>query len=143
MIKTKRGQTEIIVTVLLVLVALAAVGLIAYFIMGQIRGGTAEAQEKADCLKTIDSYSIVKVTSASTGNLIIKNEKDDGIILKELKIYVNDKSNFSITSMPAALETSQYNLTGLKLGDVVKAYPVLNSTKTICEQAIVGTVVAA
>jgi len=142
--KTKKAQTEIIVTVLLVLVALAAVGFIAYFIMGQVRGGTAEATAKADCLKTLGSYTIVQVTNATANNLQIKKETDDGIILKELKVYVNDKANVSITTIPEALATVTLNLSGLKVGDSIKMYPVLNSTKTLCEQSIIsGTVIAA
>lgn len=144
LLSCKRSQTEIIVTVLLVLVALAAVGFIAYFIMGQVRGGTAEAEAKADCLKTLGSYTIVKVTNASTGNLQVKKETDDGIVLKEFRVYVNDKSNTVITSIPDALETKNINLSGLKVGESIKMYPVLNSTGTLCEQSIIsGTVIAA
>ena len=45
--KIKKSQSEIIVTVLLVLIALAAVGLIAYFVMGQVRTNIADANLKS------------------------------------------------------------------------------------------------
>jgi flagellin-like protein len=94
MITKKRGQTDVIVTVILVLIALAAVGLIGYFIMNQVRGGTSQAQSKADCLK-LDFQVIRAVDKESYINI---QRNDDASIKIDKLTIVADSASFNASS---------------------------------------------
>jgi flagellin-like protein len=138
--KTKKGQTEIIVTVLLVLIALAAVAAIAYFITGSVNKGTAAAQDKADCLKISIVLESAKATYAnSTGTIteLKMSRQNDDVAIKEIKVYLNDKYVGSTATIPTKLETTTVNVvnvsTNVTVGSKVRINPVLNSTSYICE----------
>ena len=65
-LKSKRSQTEMITTVLMILVGLAAIAGIAVFIMGQIRGSTQSATLKSMCLKVeMDFPNVISATATS------------------------------------------------------------------------------
>jgi hypothetical protein len=140
--KTKRGQTDVIVTVLLVLIALAAVAFIATFIINQVRQGANSAGVKTDCLKLTD-FSIESAinSTSTTTNVVVSREADDGIAIKEIRFYVNDKSVLINSTVPAAFEKVTYTVSA-KVGDVVKAYLVLNSSGKVCENPASKTVTA-
>ena len=103
MMKTKKGQTEIIVTVLLVLIALAAVTAIAYFITGQVKNGTALADNKANCLKL--DFQVTKAISG-TSNVIVQRNDDGTVILQELKVLVDGVTANGNATVPTSLETT-------------------------------------
>jgi len=138
---TKKGQSEMITTIILVLVALAAIALIAAFVMNQVKTSSSTAASKADCLKL--SFTIDKATNASSDNLAISRDTDDKIAVKELRLYINDKSNGTLSGVPNVLEKSSYTVEGLNAGDVVKIYPVLNGSDTVCDGLQITKTVAA
>jgi flagellin-like protein len=139
--KTKKGQTEIIVTVLLVLIALAAVIAVAYFFTGSVNKGTAAAQDKADCLKVsivLESAKATYVNGTTTTYTDLKiSRQNDDVALKEIKVYLNDKYVGSTATIPTKLETTTVNVvnvsTNVTVGSKVRINPVLNSTGYICE----------
>jgi len=132
--KSKRAQTEIIVTVLLVLIALAAIAAVAYFIMGQVRSGTGQAENRADCMKV--SLSIDKVTNASKDNILLSRGNDD-IAIKEIRAYVNGKAATTTQiPIPDKLATVNGNITVVGVGDKVRLNVVLNSTGYLCDGGV-------
>ena len=105
--KTKKAQTEIIVTVLLVLIALAAVGLIAYFIMGQVRSGASAAGDKASCVK-LD----FQVTKAAAGtNITVKRNDDASVEVASVIATVDGSKWGQLDTNPSALGTVTVNRT--------------------------------
>jgi len=97
----KKAQSEIITTVLLVLIALAAVAIIAVFITNQVRQGAATADAKAQCIK-ID-LEVTKAVNAGT-TITVKNNGDAPTGAKMLAI-VDGTTWGSETDLPSTLET--------------------------------------
>lgn len=64
--KSKKGQQDIIVTILLVLIVLTAIAFVAAFLMKNIKTTTTSADDKQNCLKIN-----VEVASATKGSLAI------------------------------------------------------------------------
>ncbi len=137
--KSKKAQEGIIVTVLLVLVAIAAVSAVAYFVINNIRSGTAAATDKTDCLKvslSLDNAKATYTTATSNYTDLTLSRQNDAIVLKAVNIYVNGKLFGSTSTIPAQLETATatlVNTTKVLTGDKVRINPVLNSTGYICE----------
>ncbi len=131
--KTKRAQTEIIVTVLIVLIALAAVAFVATFIMNMVKSGSASAESKSECMKVPLAFDIISVNNASTNNVVVQRTGDEGLIVSGLLFYVNDVLNQSNTSVPKVLEKASYSVK-VNAGDIVKVYAVTNSTGKPCEK---------
>lgn len=109
--KSKKGQQEIIVTVLLVLIALAAVAGVAVFIMKNVNTATASGEDQQKCLKINLALEAINNKTVS-----IRRSGDSTIILKNVTIavagvIVNGTGNL-------ASGTSQI----MDLGDV-KGYP--------------------
>jgi hypothetical protein len=78
MIKEKRGQGDVIVTVLLILIAIGAVVGVGYFIINAVKSNTASAQAKLDCAKVqfeitnaIDKYRNVTILRLDDGTIKI------------------------------------------------------------------------
>jgi flagellar basal body-associated protein FliL len=115
--KTKKSQTEIIVTVLLVLLALAAVAFMYTFVMGQIRKGAEVGANKADCIN-LD----FEITSAIAGqtNIIVKRNDDGKINVSKLALTVAGQTWNNTVNVPSTLSTESSNGAQLVLGqDVV------------------------
>lgn len=135
--KSKKGQEGVIVTVILVLIAIVAVGAIAYFIVGQVKGNINDAGSKADCLKVdltikepiLNGTKIVTITRGTTGQ---------EIVLKEIRIFIDGKSVKTQAGNPGALEEIQIpnvyssGKGALAKGEVIKVYPIL-ANGFICE----------
>jgi len=136
--KMKKAQSEIITTVLLVLIALAAVAIIAVFITNQVRQGAASADAKAQCLK-VD----VEVTSAVKDATSITVKRNDGeSIVGTIKTIVNGASWNASATMPASLETTSVIGTALPENGKVEVGVVL-ADGTACPAKAVYTVTAA
>ncbi len=126
----KKAQSEIITTVLLVLIALAAVAIIAAFIINQVKTNTASAEAKANCLK-----ADVQISSAlkATKNIVVMNA--GSITSGTLKASVNGVAYGASAAMPASLATVTIaGLTtdaALNSGDVVEVGVIL-ADGTVC-----------
>ena len=137
----RRGQQDIIVTILLILVALAAIGAIAYFIVQNVREGTQTAENKAECLKV--TLAIDKINTTS---IVISRQNDD-VEVTSLKLYldgVNQNKDILAANIPAKLDskTVLHGITPVSAGQTVRMNPVLSSGY-ICENAAEAIVVAA
>ena len=138
--KIKRAQQDIIVTILLLLVALAAISAIAYFIVNQVRSGAAAAGNKAECIKV--TIALDRVINASSGNLVMSRQNDD-VVVKEINVYVNGVFKQTVAEVPNKLEIISANVSGINIGDNVRINPVLNATDYVCETGSEKTAVAA
>ena len=129
----KRAQSEIITTVLLVLIALAAVAIIAVFIKDMVQQKTSEAQGAAQCINVN-----LEVTKAVAGtNVVVVQRKDnsDATTGATLKVLVNGLIWNASAPIPKALETvSVTSVTNLTLGQTVDLGVILADGKTVCSQ---------
>jgi flagellin-like protein len=131
----KKAQEGIIVTVLLVLVAIVAVGAIAMFIINNVKSTTNDSQSAVSdisCLK-VD----LEITQASTTAISVKRNDASNIVLKNLQLYVNDKLNSTIAAI-GPTEATTYTI-NLKAGDKIRVNPVLNDSK-LCANSVEKTV---
>ena len=115
----KRAQSEIIITVLIVLVALAAVGIIAAFIISQVRDSVQTAEVRAK----VSSIELV-VTDAKAGNNFIilqRTSNNPDITIANISIVINGNLINSSVDLSAGwnvLESKQANLT-VNLGSYI------------------------
>jgi hypothetical protein len=137
--KNKKAQEGVIVTVLLVLVAIAAIATVAFFIIKNVGSGTSSAADKTTCLTA--QFQITSASAGTTGNLVIKRTDTSEVVIKELKIFVNDKLISTESTVPSALEVNSYDIE-LSAGDIVRVNAVLNNSK-ICENGWEETAAAA
>jgi hypothetical protein len=136
--KNKKAQEGVIVTVLLVLVAIAAIATVAFFIIKNVSSSTNSAADKTTCLNA--QFQITAASAGTTGNLAIKRADTSDVVIKELRIYVNDKYISTQSSVPSALEVKSYDVS-LSAGNKVRVNAVLNNSK-ICENGWEETAVA-
>ena len=133
--KSKKGQEGIIVTVLLILVAIAAVGAVAYFIINNIKAGTTAAQSKINCVKL--DFTVTPITAGATTITVKRGTAGSEVALTRIDIWRKGvKTNSTITTIPGALETSVVSspvfTTGLAAGDYIELSPVL-ADNTVCD----------
>lgn len=132
--KSKKGQEGIIVTVLLILIAIAIVGVVAYFIMNQVKQGTETAGLKADCLKV--SLFIDKAAQ----NQIVISRGNDNVNLSNIKLFVDGKAYPFTFTLPKPLET-QNNSWYFPTGNKIKIYPVISGYT--CENGLEAVITEA
>jgi len=141
----KKAQSEIITTVLLVLIALAAVAIIAMFINNQVRQGAATADAKAQCLK-IDLEVTKAVANASGGVIYVKNNGETPADAK-VKAIVEGASWGSEVNLPTSLTTTTITVgnddTKALVKDQKVEIGVLLADKTACPMKTTYTVTAA
>ena len=123
MIKTKRSQTELIVTVLLVLIALAAVAFIASFIMNQVRKGGEIGDVKVTCLN-LD----FKIVSAVNGGTTVSVQRDVGgedTEIDGVRVLVDGTAKNTTSGNWTTLETKSIYVGTLATGQKVEIAPIL------------------
>lgn len=147
--KSKKAQEGIIVTVLLVLIAIAAVGAVAYFIINSVKGGAVTATDKTDCFNVVSSLNLNKARATynqtnSSGAItsttlteITLSRGSDSIVLRAVNIYVEDKLITATATIPSKLEVATTSIvnstTKVNVGSKVRINAVLNSTGYTCE----------
>ena len=104
-INQKRTQQEIIVTVLLVLIALAAVALIATFVINQIKDRTSKANAQLICSGV--QFEVTKAVAAVAGSaeIIVKRNDNENLTGAVLKVTVDGETWNNSAPIPASLET--------------------------------------
>lgn len=136
----KKAQSEIITTVLLVLIALAAVAIIAVFITNQVRQGAATADAKAQCIK-VDLEVTKAVNNATT--VTIKNN-GQAVSGATVNATVAGTKWGNGMNLPGPLETGVINGTAADLttGKKVEVGVIL-ADGTVCPAKATYTVTAA
>jgi hypothetical protein len=138
MLISKKAQSQIITTVLIILLVLVSIIVIWQIVQGTVRRGLDESEIKAACIGV--NLEITNVDS--TSNLVyitmnIGGAKD--IIVSDVEILVND---VVVTATPdpqaiSLLETKFWFISsGIDEGDEISAAPVLGGdTEIVCDIA--------
>ena len=112
----KRGLSEVVTTLLFVLLALGAVVLVWYLVSGLIKGGTSSVNLEKACLDLeMEIVSCDFVNTANTANVVYKrgnNELPEGFSLVKLKLLFEMSSGETgsvevsgVGTIPGALES--------------------------------------
>ncbi len=99
----KKGQQEIIVTVLLVLLALAAVVLIAGFIMRNVRQGGEVGESRVNCLSL--DYEVTRAANGESTISVRRNTGGENVNVTGIKILVDSTNRLEMKDLPGILET--------------------------------------
>lgn len=126
MIRNKKAISGVVVTVLLVLIAIIAIGILWYAIRGTIQKGADESEKSTQCFylnMDIDSVKVSSVTAGTppattyTANIAVKRDTGEAE-LKGLKILINGVEKKQVLSTdtpgpPSELDLKTYTITGL------------------------------
>lgn len=120
--KSKRGQGEIITTVLIVLVVLAAIAIVAAFIMRNVKTSTETAENKtaaqaaalaviADCANVdLEVTNQTRGTALTNMSTVTVKNAGGSITLTDVIIYVDGKSCSTTAQSIAPGKTATYNI---------------------------------
>jgi len=137
---SKKTQQEIIVTVLLVLIAIAAVVLIATFIIKNVRQGTESGASKVDCLN-LDLTIMQPYAGADSVN-IQRGVGGQEINVTGLILLVDGKSVGTYNDSIGTFESVNMSVTDLTTGQVVEVAPRLMGN-VLCDVKDTKTVMTA
>ena len=117
----KRGISDIVTTVLLILLAIAAVGIIWVVIQGFINSGTKGVGSAADCLQNnfeVVSAVNVSTTASSIVNVTVKSIGPGQASIDKILFYYNTGSQTSklATEMLTAPAIGESNRTTVNIG---------------------------
>jgi hypothetical protein len=104
--KTKRTQQEIIVTVLLVLIAIAAVILISNYVINMVKDNTAKGQGKLDCIGV--DLTINRAIATENGVLITRNVGTGTVNITNIKILIDGIAKNSTDGNLQIFETKNF-----------------------------------
>jgi hypothetical protein len=125
--KTKKAQQEIIVTVLLVLIAIAAVVLISNFVINMVRDKTAEGNNQLKCVGIDFEVSVARVGYPNT--TITRGSGGSDVNVTDAKVLVNGVTkNSSVAGNWASFESKEVIFNpayALVAGDKVEIAPVI------------------
>jgi hypothetical protein len=123
-----RGQANIIVTVLLVLIALTAIAVIAYFIINLVKQNTAEAQLRGQFSDTtIENVKVYNSPGLNTINITLKNNNNGPI--ESIKFALSDGVNVDakiVNQTIQSLEIKTISLTTALNIIKIEIYPLVN-----------------
>lgn len=130
-LNNKRGQQDIIVTVLLVLIAIIAVAIVATFILRQVRQGAGSAESQANCIKL--DFDITSAVNGETTIDIARNDESSVAIQDYRVSYDDDDEDIAPVTTKTARGTESLTLTigPLATGKTVEAIAILDDG-TIC-----------
>ena len=122
--KNKKGLSDVITNVLIILLVVIAVSIIGYFVLPMITKSGEKIQSAEACLSV--SLELVKCTLSDTlANVTVKRNPGEAT-LKELKLIFEKEdgstSSSTETEVPEQLETKLYN--NLDLGFSPKSVAV-------------------
>lgn len=129
----KKAQSEVITTVLIILLVLAAVFIVYTAVRNMIQGGTSQATDKTKCLEI--SLNPVYANATSDSVTVTRASGGDDTDVSDLKVIVDGSiASINETLSPASgrsmvvLSTKTiYLSSGLNAGQNVQVAPVLSS----------------
>lgn len=140
----KRGQSEVITTVLIILLVLAAVFIVYTAVRNMVTTSTEKGESQANCIGT--TVTIVKATNATSNNLQITREVggvDTGVTVRVLvKGIYNMTTSTALTELASDSAITVDALKSVALNTEVKVAPVL-ADGTICGVSDTAKVVVA
>jgi len=116
--QNKKGLSEVVTNVLIVLLVIVAIGVIWAFIYPMITKGGAKIEASQACLSINTALEITKCNSTGTSANVLVKRSAGSEALKEIKLIFDkeDGSTLNITTLtnvPAELETKSYSITNL------------------------------
>jgi hypothetical protein len=127
----KKAQSQIITTVLIILLVLASIVIVWQVVQGTVRGGAEQVESQSACLGM--NLVIVSATNASTNNLVVRREPGAGSEEEvDFRVFV-DGARLGTTDTDANLEElTSHNMTAsLTFQDEVQVAPKLDDG-TLC-----------
>ena len=118
--KNKRGQSEIITTVLIILLVLAAIVIVWQVVKSTVTSGTGQVESQSNCIGMSLTVTDVTSTATSITNVKIKRGADSiaDTSFTSMKILVTKSDGSSActisditTGLPKALEELSYTVT--------------------------------
>ena len=126
----KKGQSQIITTVLIILLVLAAIVIVWQVVQGTIRGGSEEIEETSTCVGT---YINVVSAWSTGGEIVLTREPGGASGAVGYKILVNGEQVAVQSTLPANKDTlNQLESVTAQLG------PAFNPEDKIQVSAMVG-----
>jgi hypothetical protein len=150
--KNKRGQQDIIVTVLLVLIALGAVALVATFVVNNVKKTTQTAEgqigSNVEALTNCTGVNLEMVSArkgSGTARFVITS-KGGSVTASDVRIYVKGITCTNLVPVSGTSispgETKQYNSTWDNINGCVKSNSVITPGTTKVEvAAVIGNTV--
>jgi hypothetical protein len=145
---SKKGVSDIVVTILLVLLALAAIAIVWGFISGQINTAAGSISKRQACLDLrIEPVSCYSSTDTIPQAIVrYKMNPSNGVNLTGLKVLIQDASgsvspiSVETAYIPKELQTITYPVGGVLFANAKKfsvAGEVIIDGKTVlCEETI-------
>jgi len=115
----KKGQAQIIVTLLIILLVIAIIAIVATLIVNTIQKGTQEATSSLDCLKVQ-----LTIENVEDGNVTISRGPDD-IIIEGYRVII-DGSTSTVTGPDIGpLESKKFSDVLILSTSKVEVAPIL------------------
>lgn len=114
MIHSKRGLSDIVTNVLIILLVLVAVGIIWYFVQPFIRQGAQGIEGSKDCLTISVTPVSCMYNTTSTNYTVVLNRDTGSGSLQGVKLIFSDGTNTRVVTRSATLsefESATYVLT--------------------------------
>lgn len=103
MIHSRRGLSDIVTNVLIILLVLVAVGIVWYFVQPFIRGSAGNIEGSQDCL-TIDVVPVSCVENAPGDYNVTVNRNSGGGTLQQLKlVFADSTGNTKVVSQDTTM----------------------------------------
>lgn len=147
--KNKKGLSDIVTNVLIILLVLVAVGIIWRFVSPAIRTGAGGIEGSADCLKANFEAVSCKMNAAGNYNITVKRNSGAATVSELRFVFSNaageQRVNSTTNAGIAELETRTYNhviVEGFSAGyfDVAPVVTSSNGNTQVC--AVTNTRVA-
>src|SRR3989344_5764031 len=128
----KRGLSDIVTNVLIILLVLVAIGIIWLFVRPFIQQGAGGVAGASDCYTTsVEPVSCTRTaTSGGTGtfDMVLRRNAGSADVLRVEVQYVDGNGNLKTTSTGQTLnelESAKISVSGVKLDTDVKAFAVV------------------
>jgi len=118
----KKGQEGVIITVLLILVAIAAVAAVSYFVINQVRLGQTEAANKISCQML--NYEIVSAVNGQNTVTVRRIAGGDQLNVTDIIVSFGIKGTNKTTG-PGMMELVSVSGFNMSIGDKIEVAPVL------------------
>jgi flagellin-like protein len=133
----KRGVSGVITAVLLILLVIAAIGILWVVVQNFVQEGSAGVSGQADCLTT--SFEVV---SASAANGITVRRTGGDAVLTAIRVSDGDLTKDGATANPAVGETSIATGFGFASGATLDVSIAYDIGDTSCQLESLGSVQA-
>jgi hypothetical protein len=123
----KKGQEGVIITVLLILVAIAAVAAVSYFVINQVRLGQTEAANKINCQML--NYEVVSAVSGQNTVTVRRTAGGDQLNVTNIIVSFGIKGTNKTTG-PGMMELVSVSGFNMSSGDKIEVAPILSNGVT-------------